>query len=101
MISVITSEQLAQLLKSGIQPILMDVREPVEFRQGHIAGARNVPLTALSDVIGEYDLDDEVVFVCQSGLRSLQAAHFWNSLGYGKAMNLEGGMDAWNAARQG
>ncbi|MXW74028.1 MAG: rhodanese-like domain-containing protein [Gammaproteobacteria bacterium] len=99
MISVIASEQLTELLKSGIQPILIDVREPVEFRQGHIAGARNVPLTALSDVIADYDPNDKVVFVCQSGLRSLQAANFWNSIGYGKAMSLEGGMDAWNAAR--
>lgn len=99
MTSLITSEQLEELLKLGIQPILIDVREPMEFRQGHITGARNVPLTALSEVIADYDLNDEIVFVCQSGVRSLQAANFWNSLGYRKAMNLEGGMDAWTAAR--
>lgn len=99
MTSLITAEQLGELLKLGMQPILIDVREPMEFKQGHIAGARNVPLTALSDVIADYDPSDEVVFVCQSGLRSLQAASFWNSLGYRKAMNLEGGMDAWAAAR--
>lgn len=99
MTSLITSEQLDQLLKLGIRPILIDVREPMEFRQGHITGARNVPLTALSDVIADYDPNDAVVFVCQSGMRSLQAANFWNSLGYKKAMNLEGGMDAWTAAR--
>ena len=99
MTSLITLEQLGELLKSGIQPILIDVREPMEFKQGHISGARNVPLTALSDVIADYDPNDAVVFVCQSGMRSLQAANFWNSLGYKKAMNLEGGMDAWTAAR--
>lgn len=99
MTSLITLEQLGELLKSGIQPILIDVREPMEFQQGHISGARNVPLTALSDVIADYDPNDAVVFVCQSGMRSLQAANFWNSLGYKKAMNLEGGMDAWTAAR--
>ena len=99
MISLITPEQLGDLLNSGAQPILIDVREPVEFKQGHIAGARNVPLTALSDVVADYDLNDEIVFICRSGMRSLQAASFWNSLGYRKAMNLEGGMDAWTAAR--
>jgi len=98
---VITPEQLGDLLNSGAQPILIDVREPVEFKQGHIAGARNVPLTALSDVVADYDPNDEIVFICQSGMRSLQAASFWNSLGYRKAMNLEGGMEAWAAARQG
>jgi len=96
---VITPEQLGDLLNSGAQPILIDVREPMEFKQSHIAGARNVPLTALSDVVADYDPNDEIVFVCQSGMRSLQAASFWNSLGYRKAMNLEGGMDAWTAAR--
>jgi len=96
---VITPEQLGDLLNSGAQPILIDVREPVEFKQGHIAGARNVPLTALSDVVADYDPNDEIVFICQSGMRSLQAASFWNSLGYRKAMNLEGGMDAWTAAQ--
>ena len=99
MTSLITPEQLGELLKLGVQPILIDVREPMEFKQCHIAGARNVPLTALTDVIADYDLNDEIVFVCQSGMRSLQAANFWNSLGYGKVMNLEGGMDAWTAAR--
>ncbi|MDE0244025.1 MAG: rhodanese-like domain-containing protein [Gammaproteobacteria bacterium] len=97
---MITPEQLGELLKSGIRPILIDVREPMEFMQDHIAGARNVPLTALSDVIADYDPNDEIVFVCQSGVRSLQAANFWTSLGYRKAMNLEGGMDAWTAAHQ-
>ncbi len=96
---MITPEQLGDLLNSGAQPILIDVREPVEFKQGHIAGARNVPLTALSDVVADYDPNDEIVFICQSGMRSLQAASFWNSLGYRKAMNLEGGMDAWTAAQ--
>ncbi|MDE0129924.1 MAG: rhodanese-like domain-containing protein [Gammaproteobacteria bacterium] len=99
MTSTITPEQLGERLNSGKQPILIDVREPMEFKQGHIAGARNVPLTALSDVVADYDPNDEIVFVCQSGMRSLQAASFWNSLGYRKAMNLEGGMDAWTAAR--
>lgn len=98
---MIMSEQLGELLKSGMQPILIDVREPMEFKQGHITGARNVPLTALSDAVADYDPNDEVVFICQSGMRSLQAANFWTSLGYRKAMNLEGGMDAWTAARQG
>ena len=96
---MITPEQLGDLLNSGAQPILIDVREPVEFKQGNIAGARNVPLTALSDVVADYDPNDEIVFICQSGMRSLQAASFWNSLGYRKAMNLEGGMDAWTAAQ--
>ncbi|MDE0679668.1 MAG: rhodanese-like domain-containing protein [Gammaproteobacteria bacterium] len=98
---MITPEQLGDLLKLGVQPILIDVREPMEFKQGHIAGARNVPLTALSDVVADYDPNDEIVFVCQSGMRSLQAASFWSSLGFRKAMSLEGGMDAWTAARQG
>ncbi len=100
MTSLITPEQLGELLKLGMQPVLIDVREPVEFMQGQIAGARNVPLTALSDVVADYDPNDEIVFVCQSGMRSLQAANFWNSLGYKKVMNLEGGMDAWTAAHQ-
>lgn len=99
MATLITPERLGELLKLRVRPILIDVREPMEFKQGHITGARNVPLTELSDVIADYDPNDEIVFVCQSGLRSLQAANFWNSLGYGKVMNLEGGMDAWTAAR--
>lgn len=80
------------------QPLLiLDVRQPDEFRAGHIAGAKLIPLNELQDRIAELPKDKEILCVCRSGSRSGAAVSQLNSSGY-KALNLRGGMMGWQMA---
>ncbi|MCI7741613.1 MAG: rhodanese-like domain-containing protein, partial [Clostridiales bacterium] len=55
--------------------VLLDVRTPDEYRQGHIPGSKNVPLKSISKVAGMIDNKSTPIFVhCLSGARSRQAA---------------------------
>ena len=54
--------------------VLLDVRTPEEYREGHIPGSKNVPLQSLDKVTGFVNNQDTPVFVyCHSGARSSQA----------------------------
>ena len=73
--------------------VLVDVREPNEYQAGHVPGARNIPLSALAERLGE--IPDNVVLVCASGNRSGQAAHYLSEHGYARVANLMGGTFGW------
>jgi SulP family sulfate permease len=77
---------------------IIDVREPSEYRRGHIPDARSVPLTSLSEVIGQLPLSDRFVLVCRSGRRSKLAAQMLVEQGLEDVSILDGGMLAWEAA---
>jgi rhodanese-related sulfurtransferase len=81
-------------LSSQPGPFLLDVRQPDEYRAGHIAGARLIPLHELARRMGELPQDREIICVCQSGNRSHSATSRLKSAGY-NAVNLQGGMNAW------
>jgi rhodanese-related sulfurtransferase len=83
-----------QLLKEAF---VLDVREPDEWNRGHIEGATHIPLGQLQERVGEVPLDQKVVCVCAVGGRSSMATQFLASQGR-DAVNLEGGMQAWEAA---
>ncbi len=83
-----------QLLKEAF---VLDVREPDEWNRGHIEGATHIPLGQLQERVGEVPLDQKVLCVCAVGGRSSMATQFLVSQGR-DAMNLEGGMQAWEAA---
>ena len=72
---------------------LIDVRESYEYREGHLPGTRNVPLSELGKRLDE--ISDNVVLVCASGNRSGQAAHFLSQHGFSKVANLMGGTQGW------
>jgi hydroxyacylglutathione hydrolase len=76
--------------------ILIDVREPDEFAAGTIDGARNIPLGELPKHLDEFTEDQHIAFLCRSGNRSGQAAELFRSKGL-NALNLKGGMLAWDA----
>ena len=60
--------------------VLLDVRTPQEYREGHIPGSINIPLQQLDKAIDAYENKDVPLFVyCHSGARSRQAAAFWKA----------------------
>lgn len=76
---------------------LLDVRQPEEYRTGHIPGAKLIPLGELSQRMNELPKDREIICVCQSGSRSLSATRQLMVAGY-QVINLTGGMNAWARA---
>ena len=87
---------LARLLAAGTPVQLVDVRTGLEFRQGHIAGARHVPVHALGAALPELALDPQVpmVAICKTAHRSIPAVRLFQGRGL-RALQLAGGMDRW------
>ncbi len=76
--------------------ILIDVRTPEEFANGHIKGAVNIPLDQISNRISQIPQDKPIVLYCRSGNRSSQAARILESAGLTNIYDL-GGLIAWTA----
>jgi SulP family sulfate permease len=79
-------------------PLVVDVREPREFKQGHIPDAQLIPLpTILADNV-RLPNDRQIVLVCRSGRRSQRAAYALQKMGCMNVAVLDGGMVAWESA---
>lgn len=74
---------------------VVDVRQPGEWRRGHIRGSVNVPLTQLRGKLEKLPRDRTIVAVCASGHRSAVAARTLRKAGF-DVENLKGGMSAWS-----
>lgn len=90
----------AVMLINHDHALMLDVRNPDEFSGGHIADARNIPLSALPDRLAELeDYKDKPILVnCQGGVRSISACGVLKKAGFSKLYNLDGGINAWNQA---
>lgn len=84
--------ELGSALRFG--GVLIDVREPDEYLEAHVGGARLVPLQNVPDVVGELRADQPVYVICLTGGRSHQAASLLRSEGI-DAINVLGGTAAW------
>ena len=75
--------------------VLLDVRTPDEYRQGHIPGSKNVPLQSIDKVTVMINNKATPIFVhCLSGARSRQAAAVLQQMGYSNVKNI-GGISAY------
>lgn len=92
--NVLVSE-LAAAQRSGA--LLVDVREPEEYRSGHVPGAVSIPLGVLPVRAHELARDAAVYLICQRGGRSSQAAEGLDRAGF-DARSVSGGTEAWQAA---
>lgn len=77
---------------------LLDVRQPEEYTQGHIPGAKLIPLGELPDRIGEVDRDVTTIVYCRSGARSTSATGLLMNAGFDDVWNMTGGMMAWQGS---
>jgi rhodanese-related sulfurtransferase len=93
----VSAMELNDKLKNGKRPMVLDVRQREEFRSGHIAGAKLIPLNELGSRLKELPKEREIVCVCASGNRSSSATRMLTGAGY-NAINMKGGMSAWQRA---
>ena len=71
--------------------VLLDVRTPQEYREGHIPKSINLPLQTIENVTNITENKDTALFVyCYSGARSRQATAMLQSLGYTNVHNIGG-----------
>ena len=97
--NAIRADDLSIELAEKPDLLLVDVRTPDEFVDGHLAGAVNVPLNELTAHLDMMpDQDQEIVVYCGSGHRSAMAMVILNLLGYENTRSLLGGVQAWGAA---
>ena len=78
--------------------IVLDVREPDEFVEGHIPAAQNKPLSALQqDDFSDLSKEEKYIVICRSGNRSQTASEILVNEGY-EVVNVSAGMSSWTGA---
>jgi adenylyltransferase/sulfurtransferase len=89
--------ELKRRLEAGEPVVLIDVRDPDEYRDGSIEPATNISRGFLEFRIGAAASDPRtpIVLYCQTGLRSMLAAKALHDLGYQNVVNLQGGFQKW------
>ncbi|SDI18303.1 Rhodanese-related sulfurtransferase [Propionivibrio dicarboxylicus] len=90
----------ATMLINREDAVVIDVREPFEYVEGHLPESRNIPLAQIEQRQGELEKYKEVpvILVCQTGARSSDACKKLEGLGFTRVHNLDGGVAAWRAA---
>jgi phage shock protein E len=78
--------------------VMLDVRTPEEYAQGHIPGVTLIPLDQVGNRLAEIPKDKTIVVTCRSGNRSAQAAQLLRQKGYENVHNMLGGFAAWENA---
>lgn len=107
-------KQLVSAPEKFPDTVLIDVREPVEFQDGHIPHALNVPFKSSPGALdlspeefeesfgfSKPDKSKELVFYCLGGVRSTAAEELANTFGYDKRGNYVGSWEDWVAKENG
>ena len=95
----VTAAALAELLAGREPPLVLDVRNEAEWREGHIEGSVNIPLGQLGSRLSDVPQDQHVVTQCAGGYRSAIAASLLQKAGVASVYDLVGGISAWEASR--
>jgi rhodanese-related sulfurtransferase len=91
----ITVEELKARRDRGERLTLVDVREPHEWAISDLPESVKIPLGSLPQRLAELPREAEIVVYCRTGGRSDNAVQFLRQRGYGKAVNLNGGINRW------
>lgn len=91
----ISADELQEALKTPKGKQLIDVRDPNEYKTGHIQGARNIPLTQIGSAVNGIPKDKETFLICATGFRSAQATRILKKQGFTNLNNVAGGLKNW------
>jgi rhodanese-related sulfurtransferase len=85
-------------LMAGGNTLLIDVRQPAEYRAGHIRGAVNIPLRELDDHLDAIPTDKEIVLYCSTGFRSAMGVMALQLQGFSHVRGFPPSLAGWQAA---
>lgn len=91
------SPQALTLMMNNQQAVVIDIRDPAEFRQGHITSSRNIPYSKLMEQSGELPKDKPVIIVCNLGQVAGAATKQLKAIGLSEVYRLEGGISNWKS----
>ena len=96
----ITTINITEYKQENSKGILIDVRKPEEFVEGHLPNAININVLAddFADKMENIKKKETVYLYCKSGIRSTKATKILDTLGYKNIFNLDGGFLAWEEA---
>jgi len=77
---------------------IIDCRQKHEWKSGHIAGTKLIPLNMMGQRMNELDKDRPVIVLCRSGHRSSVAVRKLTAAGFVDAKSMKGGVNAWARA---
>jgi phage shock protein E len=82
--------------------VLLDVRTPAEYAEGHVPGAINIPHTEIATRIGELSAarDRDLVVYCRSGVRTEQALASLREAGFTRVFHLKGDYTRWSEEKR-
>lgn len=86
--------QQAQALRE-LGAVVVDIRDPESFAQGHISGSIHLDNYSLADFIAHADLSAPLIVSCYHGNSSQSAAAYLNSQGFVAVYSLDGGFEQW------
>ncbi len=98
----IDAKIFARTIAENKNILLIDVRTPQEYAEGHIKGAKNIDWYGenFKAEIGKLDKNKTVYVYCRSGKRSAEAAEEMRRNGFKNVYELQGGIMAWEEAKQ-
>lgn len=99
-IGSLSVHDLSKRLADSPPVVVIDVRTPGEYSQGHVAVARLYPLSSLKSQITEIKKvarDQDVAVICRTGNRSLMGSVILKRSGLQKVYNVNGGMVQWES----
>jgi rhodanese-related sulfurtransferase len=99
---VISQQELLQLIEAKADMLILDVRTPGEYSEGHIPGAYSIDHLEIESRIKEIEAyrDKPVVVYCYSGVRAGMVESYLVEHGFTKVQHLEGDWSAWKANGQ-
>ena len=98
-VSTVAASTLVKEMSSAHPPLILDVRSPEEYAQGHLPAALNIPHTAIEAELTRLEpyRDRNIVVYCKSGRRAGIALELLKGRGFRKLRHLEGDYTSWSA----
>ena len=91
----IAPEQAQTLREQGA--VVVDIRDPQSFANGHISGALHLDNHNLADFIARADFDQPLIVACYHGNSSQSAAAYLAHQGFAEVYSLDGGFEPWHS----